>query len=89
MSLIDLRTTRERICPHPTLRARGHFPSRAIDHICTTIKPGLSRTFFFAGSHDGKMQNFITPAAFDIHKREEWNSFRTSSIVVLEGSALR
>jgi hypothetical protein len=29
-------------------------------------------TFYFAGSHDGKMQNFLTPAAFYIYKRKEW-----------------
>ena len=29
-------------------------------------------TFFFAGSHDGKMQNFITPGAFYVVKRKEW-----------------
>lgn len=29
-------------------------------------------TFFFAGSHDGKMQNFITPAAFYVVRRKEW-----------------
>ncbi len=29
-------------------------------------------TFYFAGSHDGKMQNFITPAAFYIFKRTDW-----------------
>jgi hypothetical protein len=29
-------------------------------------------TFYFAGSHDGKMQNFITPAAFYTERRKEW-----------------
>jgi len=29
-------------------------------------------TFYFAGSHDGKMQNFVTPGAFYILKRKEW-----------------
>jgi hypothetical protein len=29
-------------------------------------------TFYFAGSHDGKMQNFVTPGAFYIYKRKEW-----------------
>jgi hypothetical protein len=29
-------------------------------------------TFYFAGSRDGKMQNFITPAAFYVFKRAEW-----------------
>jgi hypothetical protein len=29
-------------------------------------------TFYFAGSHDGKTQNFITPAAYYVFKRPEW-----------------
>lgn len=29
-------------------------------------------SFYFAGSHDGKMQNFITPAAYLIPRRREW-----------------
>ncbi len=29
-------------------------------------------TYYFAGSHDGKMQNFITPAAFYVVRRKEW-----------------
>jgi len=29
-------------------------------------------TFFFAGSHDGKMQNFMTPGAFYVLKRDTW-----------------
>ncbi|MGC1461843.1 MAG: hypothetical protein WA802_06550 [Terracidiphilus sp.] len=30
-------------------------------------------TFYFSGSHDGKMQNFVTPAAFYVLRRKEWN----------------
>ena len=29
-------------------------------------------TFYFAGSHDGKVQNFVTPALFFIERRKEW-----------------
>ena len=29
-------------------------------------------TFYFAGSHDGKTQNFVTPAAFYVMRRKEW-----------------
>lgn len=29
-------------------------------------------TFYFAGSHNGRMQNFITPAAYYVFKRPEW-----------------
>lgn len=31
-------------------------------------------SFYFAGSHDGKMQNFITPAAFYILRRRAWKA---------------
>ena len=31
-------------------------------------------TFYFSGSHDGKMQNFVTPAAFYVLRRKEWKS---------------
>lgn len=31
-------------------------------------------TFYFAGSHDGKMQNFILPAAFYVARGSEWKS---------------
>lgn len=29
-------------------------------------------TFYFAGSHDGKMQNFVTPAAFYVVRKKDW-----------------
>ena len=29
-------------------------------------------TFYFAGAHDGHMQNFVTPAAFYVLRRKEW-----------------
>jgi hypothetical protein len=29
-------------------------------------------TFYFGGSRDGKMQNFVTPAAFYVLRRKEW-----------------
>ena len=29
-------------------------------------------TFYFAGSHDGKMQNFITPATYYVVKKSDW-----------------
>jgi hypothetical protein len=30
-------------------------------------------TFYFSGTHDGMMQNFVTPAAFYVVRRKEWN----------------
>src|SRR5665213_302061 len=29
-------------------------------------------TYYFAGSHDGKIQNFITPAGYYVLKRKDW-----------------
>jgi len=40
-------------------------------------------TFYFAGSHDGKMQNFVTPAAFYVVRRKEWKS--THPFFILDG----
>ena len=44
------------------------------DHISPHVFLELENnaTFYFAGSHDGRMQNFITPAAFYIYKRKDW-----------------
>jgi hypothetical protein len=44
------------------------------DHVSTHVWLELENnaTFFFAGSHDGKMQNFITPAGFYVFKRAAW-----------------
>ena len=40
-------------------------------------------TFFFAGSHDGRMQNLVTPAAFYIYRRTEWKP--THPFLVFDG----
>jgi len=29
-------------------------------------------TYYFSGGHDGKMQNFVTPAAFYVLRRKDW-----------------
>jgi hypothetical protein len=36
------------------------------------LEIGNNATFYFAGSHDGKMQNFVTPATYYVFKRPEW-----------------
>jgi hypothetical protein len=38
-------------------------------------------TFYFAGSHDGKMQNFLTPAAFYIVRPKAWGPHHPFFIV--------
>lgn len=40
-------------------------------------------TFYFAGAHDGKMQNFITPAAFYVVRRKEWKP--THPFLIFDG----
>jgi hypothetical protein len=46
------------------------------DHVSTHTWLELedNATFYFAGSHDGKMQNFITPAGYYVFKRTAWKS---------------
>lgn len=38
-------------------------------------------TFYFAGSHDGKMQNFVLPGAFYVVKKSSWKSTHPFLIV--------
>ena len=38
-------------------------------------------TFYFAGSHDGKVQNFVTPGAFYVVRSSEWASTHPFFIV--------
>jgi hypothetical protein len=44
------------------------------DHVARAFWLELENnaTFYFAGSHDGKMQNFLTPATYYVFKRAEW-----------------
>ena len=39
--------------------------------------------FFFSGSHDGKMQNFVTPVAFYVVRRKEWKP--THPFLIFDG----
>ena len=43
-------------------------------HIASPVFLDLENnaTFFFAGAHDGEVQNFITPALFYVYKRSGW-----------------
>ena len=44
------------------------------DHLTRTIWLELedNSTFYYAGGHDGMMQNFVTPAVFYFFRRKEW-----------------
>jgi hypothetical protein len=43
---------------------------RASKHVWFEVENNA--TFYFSGSHDGKMQNFVTPAVFYVVRRKEW-----------------
>jgi hypothetical protein len=40
-------------------------------------------TFYVGGEHDGKMQNFLTPAAFYVVRRKEWKP--THPFFIIDG----
>jgi hypothetical protein len=44
---------------------------------------GNNATFYFSGSHDGRMQNFVTPAAFYVARRASWKP--THPFWILDG----
>ncbi len=44
--------------------------AHATRHIWLEVENNAS--FYFAGSHDGMMQNFVTPAAFYVARNKEW-----------------
>jgi hypothetical protein len=46
----------------------GQF--HATNHVWLEL--GSNATFYFSGTHDGKMQNFVTPAAYYVVRRNEW-----------------
>ena len=48
--------------------AVGQF--HASSHVWFEV--GNNATFYIGGAHDGKMQNFVTPAAFYVVRRKEW-----------------
>jgi len=55
-------------------------------HASTHVWLELSNnaTFYFSGSHDGLMQNFVTPAAFYVLRRKDWKPTH-ASFVFAEG----
>lgn len=48
--------------------AVGQF--HASSHVWFEV--GNNATFYFSGAHDGKVQNFVAPAAFYVVRRKEW-----------------
>lgn len=54
------------------------------DHVSPHVFLELENnaTFYLAGSHDGKIQNFVTPAAFYIYRRKDWKPTHFSLVFV-------
>jgi len=50
----------------------------AAKHVWFEVENNAS--YYFAGSHDGKMQNFVTPSAFYVLRRKDWKP--THSVAV-------
>ena len=73
----DVETSLGGSMPTGKIAAQGRtivWNSLVHDHISPHMFLELENnaTFYFAGSHDGKMQNFVTPAAFYIFKKKDW-----------------
>ena len=84
----DVETSLGGAMPTGKIAAQGRSIAWSVlvhDHVSPHVFLELENnaTFYFAGSHDGKMQNFITPAAFYIFKRKEWKP--THTFLVFDG----
>lgn len=55
-----------------TIAWNSAVQARASRHVWVEVEN--NSTFYFAGAHDGRMQNFVTPAAFYVLRGEEWAS---------------
>ncbi len=55
--------------------------SHATQHLWFELENNA--TFYAGGSHDGKMQNFVTPAAFYVIRRKEWKP--THPFLIVDG----
>ena len=54
-------------------------PGAGARHPAYLVRDGEQRDLLFAGSHDGKMQNFVTPAAFYVVRQKAWKPIIPSS----------
>ena len=53
-----------------TIAWNALIQDRAATHVWLELEN--NSTFFFAGPHDGRMQNFLTPAALYVFRRGDW-----------------
>lgn len=85
---IDVESSLGGTMPTGKIAAQGRsmvWNSLIQDHVSRSVWLELENnaTFFRGGSHDGQMQNFITPGAFYIYRRKDWRS--THPFYVFDG----
>jgi hypothetical protein len=73
----DAETTLGGTMPTGKIATQGRsiaWNSLVHDHLTPHIWLELENnaTYYFAASHDGQMQNFVTPAVFYFYRRKEW-----------------
>jgi len=74
---IDVQSSLAGILPTGKISAQGRtlaWNVMAQDHLARSVWLELENNacFYRGGSHDGLMQNFLTPSAFYIFRRKEW-----------------
>lgn len=85
---LDVESSLGGTLPTGKIAAQGRsivWNSLVQDHVSGPMWVELENnaTYFRGGSHDGKMQNFITPGAFYIYRRQKWS--RTHPFYVFDG----
>jgi hypothetical protein len=85
---IDVESSLGGTLPTGKIAAQGRsvvWNSLVQDHVSGSVWVELENnaTYFRGGSHDGRMQNFITPGAFYVYRRKEWT--RTHPFYVFDG----
>lgn len=85
---IDVESSLGGSMPTGKIAAQGRsitWNSLAQDHIAKSVWLELENnaTFFRGGSHNGEMQNFVTPGAFYVFRRSDWKP--THPFVVFDG----
>lgn len=85
---IDVESSLGGSMPTDKIAAQGRtitWNSLVQDHLTKSVWLELENnaTFFLGGSHDGMMQNFVTPGAFYVLRRSDWKS--THPFFVFDG----
>lgn len=85
---IDVESSLGGTLPTGRISAQGRtvaWNSLVQDHLTssTWLELENNSTFFRGGSHDGRMQNFITPGVFYIYRPREWSA--THPFFVFDG----